>query len=72
MDRRADFLFDLNAILRAASESESEAIVAQNYQWLRSEAVSQTDGYRIWSRLAFLERCEGKTPDANVNSGICV
>jgi len=61
----ADSSFDVRATLRAASECESDAIVEQNYEWLKGEAVSETDGYRIWSRLAelFLERCgEDKIP----------
>jgi hypothetical protein len=60
----ADHSFDVRATLRAASECDSDAIVEQNYEWLKSEAVSETDGYRIWSRIAelFFERCGGRTP----------
>jgi hypothetical protein len=55
----ADYSFDVGATLRAATECDGNAIVQQNYEWLKGEAVSETDGYRIWSRIAelFLERC---------------
>jgi hypothetical protein len=54
----ADYSFDVCATLRAAKECESDAIVEQNYEWLKGDAVSETDGYRIWSRVAeiFVER----------------
>lgn len=55
-----DYSFDVSTTLAAARECDSKSIIEQNYEWLYSEAVSETEGNRVRSRIAafFLERCQ--------------
>lgn len=54
----ADFGFDAERTLIAAQECDAAAVRQQNYEWLRSEPVQATEGYRVWHRIAdlFVER----------------
>jgi Glycosyltransferase family 10 (fucosyltransferase) C-term len=40
-----EYSFDADATLNAAYKCDAAAIREQNYKWLRSDAVSETDGY---------------------------
>ena len=48
----ADFGYDASATLDAAYRVDTESIVSQNYTWVQSKAVLETDGLRIWQRIA--------------------
>jgi hypothetical protein len=54
----ADYGFDIVATLDAARRCDADAIREQNYKWLDSEILRQTEGYAIWTRIAdlFVER----------------
>lgn len=54
----ADHGFDVEATLEAARRCDADAIRDQNYQWLESDALRQTEGYTVWTRIAdlFVER----------------
>ncbi|HVZ20934.1 MAG TPA: hypothetical protein VG871_07725 [Vicinamibacterales bacterium] len=54
----ADHGFDIEATLDAARRCDAAAIRAQNYQWLQSAPLAETEGYAVWTRIAnlFVER----------------
>lgn len=57
----SNYSFDVDKTLDAAYKCDAASMREQNYQWLHSDAVSETDGYRIWYRIAdhFVNKCLG-------------
>lgn len=48
----ADHGFDPGRTFAAARTADAGRIVATNFNWLQSEAVRDTNGFRIWTRIA--------------------
>lgn len=64
-----DYGFNAPATLDAASRCDAEAIRRQNWAWLESEQLKQTNGWRIWSRVAdyFVARVAARRGASRLN-----
>ena len=50
----ADFKFDVSETISAALDCNARSFRESNWQWLRSEQVAATEGYRVWTRIVGL------------------
>lgn len=50
----ADFAFDVSETISAALDCNAQEFRETNWQWLRSDQVSATEGYGIWTRIVEL------------------
>ena len=58
----ADYGFDPGRTFAAARAADTSSIVATNLSWLKSATVHETNGFRIWTRIAdhFASRLRAK------------
>jgi hypothetical protein len=57
----ADYEFDPSATFDAARKCNADDVREQNWKWLHSDQVRETEGFTIWSRVAdyFVARIQG-------------